>query len=134
MKNSIGLLKIVFDFLSGLKEEDLEALVNKKAQLKLLRPARVQEKKFPDMSIVRQKLDQCGSIDKAINCLTNLRLDRSHLAGLVLAYNLPMSSKDTARALFENIVGYLKQKETLAGLENEDVNPHGYDVEAENGL
>lgn len=112
MKEQVQLLKIVYDFLNRLSEEELELLVTKKAKLCL---EKGKEKKVTEhttqVSIeeICKKIEGFEKREEAQEYINGLALHKNDLRAVAKQYNIPIGSKETnaqmIAKIIENVVG-----------------------------
>lgn len=112
MKTQVQLLKIVFDFLDQLPEEQLALLIEKKARLKLeteKNPSKGSRTAEFDVEEVCKRLECCSTREEAMQYMTEVSLSRAGLKAVAKKYNIPLGSKDRsnqiAEKIIENVVG-----------------------------
>ena len=111
MKKQVRLLKIVFDFLEHLSEEQLELLISKRARLKLDIGREVREEFTTEICIdeVCDEIEKFTTREEAKQYIEGLSLLKVDLKAIAKRYNIPLGSKDTnvqiIDKLVENVVG-----------------------------
>lgn len=112
MKVEVQLLKIVFDFLDSLSEEQLKMLIAKKARLDFIaeKPIKKETKSIQIcVDEICGKLEKISTREEAIGYITSLSLLKSELKAIAKKYDIPIGSKDTNNQIvdkiIENIVG-----------------------------
>ena len=111
MKKQVRLLKIVFDFLEHLPEEQLELLISKRARLKLDIGREVREEFTTEICIdeVCDEIEKFTTREEAKQYIEGLSLLKVDLKAIAKRYNIPLGSKDTnvqiIDKLVENVVG-----------------------------
>lgn len=112
MKTQIQLLKIVFDFLNSLSEEQLKMLINKKARLEFVSEESIKkETKSVQICVdeICQNLERFSTREEAVEYITNLSLLKADLKAIAKKYDIPIGSKDKNNQIMdkiiENIVG-----------------------------
>ena len=106
LKNSVQLSSVVFGFLATLSEEQLEALVNEKAKLKLDYGSEARSVKKPaaDIEHLCAFLKTVETREKAKTHFEELRIDKSTLLEVAKHYNIPLMSKDSKAQLLDKII------------------------------
>jgi len=111
VKKQVRLLKIVFDFLEHLSEEQLELLISKRARLKLDIGREVREEFTTEICIdeVCDEIEKFTTREEAKQYIEGLSLLKVDLKAIAKRYNIPLGSKDTnvqiIDKLVENVVG-----------------------------
>lgn len=112
MKDQIQLLKIVFDFLDNLSEEQLKLLVTKKARLILEIEKKISEESKPIQICVEEiceKIEGFMTREDALEYIMGLSLSKSELKAIAKKYDIPIGSKETNNQIvdkiIENVVG-----------------------------
>ena len=97
MKKQVRLLKIVFDFLEHLSEEQLELLISKRARLKLDIGREVREEFTTEICIdeVCDEIEKFTTREEAKQYIEGLSLLKVDLKAIAKRYNIPLGSKDT---------------------------------------
>ena len=106
MKDQVELLKIVFDFLAHLSEEQLQLLLSKKAKIKLeIEKEKKDELKALDsLEEICSKLEGFRTREKAMEYIMSLSLGKAGLKDIAKEYNIPLGSKDTNLQIIEKII------------------------------
>ncbi len=106
MKEQIELMKVVFDFLDHLSEEQIRMLVSQKAKLRL-----EIEREMLNEATTKICIDEvCDEIEKfttredAIEYISKLSLLKVDLKAIAKKYNIPMGSKETNTQMIDKIV------------------------------
>lgn len=106
MKEQIELMKVVFDFLDHLSEEQIRMLVSQKAKLRL-----EIEREMLNETTTKICIDEvCDEIEKfttredAIEYISKLSLLKVDLKAIAKKYNIPMGSKETNTQMIDKIV------------------------------
>ncbi|MGX7200766.1 hypothetical protein BCR22_08275 [Enterococcus plantarum] len=111
MKEQIQLMKLVFDTLNKLSTTQLDDLLAKKAQLKLIYP---EEKKVKNeisnneidkiVNEISNELEQVDSRDKAESILNNRTINKQMLKLISKKYNISLNGKDSNTVIIEKII------------------------------
>lgn len=106
MKEQIQLLKIVFEFLDHLSEEQLKLLMTKKAKLRLEVDKDPVEVPAVQIGIdeVCDKIETYTTREEAIKYVDSLALLKADLRSIAKKYNIPLGSKETNQQIIEKIV------------------------------
>ncbi len=106
MKEQIELMKVVFEFLDHLSEEQIRMLVSQKAKLRL-----EIEREMLNETTTKICIDEvCDEIEKfttredAIEYISKLSLLKVDLKAIAKKYNIPMGSKETNTQMIDKIV------------------------------
>lgn len=106
MKEQIELMKVVFDFLDHLSEEQIRMLVSQKAKLRM-----EIEREMLNETTTKICIDEvCDEIEKfttredAIEYISKLSLLKVDLKAIAKKYNIPMGSKETNTQMIDKIV------------------------------
>lgn len=125
MNSNILLMKIVFEFLNGLDDSQIEDLINKKVCLKLqptLEHDKGKETSIPEtdeysIDPICTTLEEKMTRDDARVYLTEMGLNKATLKLLVKHYKIPLTSKATnpqmIDAIIEAVVGSKIRYEAL---------------------
>ena len=111
MKEQIQLLKLVFDFLDRLSDEQLKLLLAKKARLKLEIEKELVGKPTTQICIeeICNKIEEFTTREEALEYINALSLLKVDLRAIAKKYNIPLGSKDTniqiIEKVIENVVG-----------------------------
>lgn len=112
MKEEIQLLKIIFDFLDNLSEEQLKLLIAKKARLSVDIEKTITEESKPIHVCVEkicEKIEGFSSREDALEYITGLSLLKAELKAIAKKYDIPIGSKETnnqiTEKIIENVVG-----------------------------
>ncbi len=112
MKDQVQLLKIVFDFLDNLSEEQLKMLIAKKAKLNLeVEKVTANETKSLEICVdeICEKMEGFSTREDALEYLTGLSLLKTDLKAIAKKNGIPIGSKDTNNQIvdkiIENVVG-----------------------------
>lgn len=110
MKDQVQLLKIVFDFLDRLSEEQLQLLLSKKAKIKLEMEKEINVSTTQVcLEEVCSKIEEFTSREEAIEYMNVLSLLKADLKVIAKKYNIPLGSKETngqiVEKIIENVVG-----------------------------
>lgn len=111
MKEQIQLLKIIFDFLAHLTEEQINMLINKKAKLKLEIEKDVVSEPKSKICIdeVCETIQEFTTREEATEYINQLALLKSDLKAIARKYNIPLGSKATniqiTEKIIENVIG-----------------------------
>lgn len=111
MKDQVQLLKIVFDFLNNLSEEQLKLLIEKRARLNVEMEKTVTAK--PEVSIpvdeICERINGFSTREEALEYITGLSLLKSQLKAIAKKYDIPIGNKETnnqiAEKIVENVIG-----------------------------
>lgn len=104
------LLKVVFEFLECLPEDQLKMLVAKKAKLYLKMETEKEIKKVSEPITQNYLDDICKEIEnfttrgEAIEYINRLTLLKADLKIIAKKYNIPLGSKETNSQIVEKIV------------------------------
>lgn len=108
MKEQIQLMKLVFDTFNKLSTTQLDDLLAKKAQLKLICP---EEKKVKNeisnneidkiVNEISNELKQADSRDKAESILNNRTINKQMLKLISKKYNISLNGKDSNTVIIE---------------------------------
>lgn len=111
MKEQIQLMKLVFDTFNKLSTTQLDDLLAKKAQLKLIYP---EEKKVKNeisnneidkiVNEISNELKQADSRDKAESILNNRTINKQMLKLISKKYNISLNGKDSNTVIIEKII------------------------------
>lgn len=108
MKDQIQILKIVFDFLGHLSEEQLEMLVSKKVKLRLEETEKEIDKKEPEIQThieeICNKIEEFSTREEVKEYITNLHLIKKELKTIAKKYNIPLGSNETNEQIIEKII------------------------------
>lgn len=121
MNNSVLLFKIVFDFLNGLSDSQIEELINEKTHLKIeVNRSKSNPKTILDESSISSicaELEEKTTREAARSYLTGININKAALRLLVKHYNIPLISKATnsqmVDAIIEAVVGSKIRYEAL---------------------
>lgn len=112
MKDQVQLLKVVFEFLDNLSEEQLKMLISKKAKLNLVvEKIKTNETKSLEICAdeICEKMESFSTREDALEYITGLSLLKTELKAIAKKYDIPISSKDTNNQIvdkiIENVVG-----------------------------
>lgn len=106
MKEQVQLLKVVFDFLERLSEEQLEQLIKKKAKLRLEVEKEVQNEPISQicMEEVCSKIEKFTTREETLEYIKGLNLLKVDLKAIAKKYNIPLGSKETNMQIIDKIV------------------------------
>ena len=112
MKDQVQLLKVVFDFLDNLSEEQLKMLITKKAKLNF-ETGKVIANETKSLEIcvgeICEKMESFSTREDALEYITGLCLLKTELKAIAKKYGIPIGSKDTNKQItdkiIENVVG-----------------------------
>lgn len=111
MKEQVQLLKIVFDFLDRLSEEQLQLLLSKKAKIKFEMEKEIINAPTTQVCLeeVCSKIEEFTTREEAIEYINTLSLLKADLKIIAKKYNIPLGSKETngqiVEKIIENVVG-----------------------------
>lgn len=111
MKEQVQLLKIVFDFLDRLSEEQLQLLLLKKAKIKFEMEKEIINAPTTQVCLeeVCSKIEAFTTREEAIEYINTLSLLKADLKIIAKKYNIPLGSKETngqiVEKIIENVVG-----------------------------
>lgn len=111
MKEQVQLLKIVFDFLDRLSEEQLQLLLSKKAKIKFEMEKEIINAPTTQVCLeeVCSKIEAFTTREEAIEYINTLSLLKADLKIIAKKYNIPLGSKETngqiVEKIIENVVG-----------------------------
>lgn len=107
MKDQIQLLKVVFDFLDNLSEEQLKMLIAKKAKLNFeVEKVTGNENKSLKICVdeICEKMESFSTREDALEYITGLSLLKTELKAIAKKYGVPIGSKDTNNQIVDKIV------------------------------
>lgn len=111
MKEQVQLLKIVFDFLDRLSEEQLQLLLSKKAKIKFEMEKEIINAPTTQVCLeeICSKIEAFTTREEAIEYINTLSLLKADLKIIAKKYNIPLGSKETngqiVEKIIENVVG-----------------------------
>lgn len=111
MKEQIELMRVVFDFLDHLSEEQLKMLVYKKAKLRLEIEREIVTETVTQICIdeICDEIENFTTREEAIEYISKLSLLKVELKAIAKKYNIPVGSKETNTQIIgkivENLVG-----------------------------
>ncbi len=108
MNSSVLLMKIVFDFLSGLDDSQIEKLLNKEVYIKL-EDNRKKKTLIPvieeeSISQICMMLEEKTTREDAQSYLIEINPNKSILKLLIKHYKIPMTSKATNQQMINAII------------------------------
>lgn len=119
MNNTVKTLKVLVDYLDGLSEQDIKALMNKNAKLKVeynnknsISNRTMNEKvvRETDVIFIGKRLEIINSKDEGEYYLRELKITKSELIALANEYKISTSPRDTSEKLISKIVdGIIKE-------------------------
>ena len=107
MKEQVQLLKIVFDFLDDLSEEQLEMLVNNKAKLNLVvEKVEVNKTNISEIYVddICENMEHFTTREEALEYITSLSLLKNQLKAMAKKYGVPIGSKETNSQIIDKII------------------------------
>jgi len=119
MKDTVALLKVIFDFLSSLSDEQLRNLIEKKIKLRIDNQKQLEPEKktVPDVGEICAKLNIFTTKEQARDLFNNIVADKPTLKEIAKHYSIPVLSNDTNAQLvdkiIENVVGAKMKFDTL---------------------
>jgi len=111
MKDQVQLLKIVFDFLNNLSEEQLKLLIEKRARLNVEMEKTVTAKSEVSIPVdeICERINGFSTREEALEYITGLSLLKSQLKAIAKKYDIPIGNKETnnqiAEKIVENVIG-----------------------------
>lgn len=113
MKETVKLFKFIIDFIDELSDDDIQAILDNRASLKLQHTKTQKRrdnagvknvKKSVDIDEVRNKLEVMNSREEAEKYLVDLKLNKESLKQIAKFYNIVITTKDTNSRLVYKIV------------------------------
>lgn len=113
MKETVKLFKFIINFIDELSDDDIQAILDNRASLKLqYKKAQKRRdnacikkvKKNVDVDEVRNKLEVMNSREEAEKYLVDLKLNKESLKQIAKLYNIAITTKDTNNRLIYKIV------------------------------
>ena len=111
MKNTITLLKVVFNFLDTLSDEQIRDIIDKKVKLRVgsqhsTRKGSVDddEESVVDIREICANLDALTTREQASEYFNSLNVGKATLKEIAKHYDIPFHSKDTNARLIEMII------------------------------
>ncbi len=106
MKEQIELMKVMFDFLDHLSEEQLRMLISKKAKLRLEIEREIVAEPTTQICLdeICDEIEKFTTREDAIEYISKLSLLKIDLKAIAKKYNIPMGSKETNTQIIEKIV------------------------------
>ena len=108
MKETVKLFKFIINFIDELSDDDIQAILDNRASLKLqYKKAQKRRdnacikkvKKNVDVDEVRNKLEVMNSREEAEKYLVDLKLNKESLKQIAKLYNIAITTKDTNNRL-----------------------------------
>lgn len=99
-------MKVVFDFLDHLSEEQLRMLISKKAKLRLEIEREIVADPTTQICLdeICEEIEKFTTREDAIEYISKLSLLKIDLKAIAKKYNIPMGSKETNTQIIEKIV------------------------------
>lgn len=119
MKKQVQLLKLVFDFLGRLSEEQLQLLLTKKAKIKFEIEKETVDEAISQICLeeVCSKIEAFTTREEASEYINGLSLLKVDLKAIAKKYDIPLGSKETnmqiVEKIIENVVGSKLRFDTL---------------------
>lgn len=106
MKEQVQLLKLIFDFLDRLSEEQLQLLLSKKAKIKLEVEKETENELHTQICLddVCCKIESFTTREEVMEYINEQSLFKADLKAIAKKYNIPLGSKDTNQQIVEKIV------------------------------
>jgi hypothetical protein len=106
LKEQVQLLKLMFDFLDRLSEEQLQLLLTKKAKIKLEIEKEIMDDPTTHICLeeVCSKIESYTTREEVVEYINGLSLLKVDLKAIAKKYNIPLGSKETNQQIVEKIV------------------------------